>query len=117
MAEVVDSPGGQELAEGHRAESRVRAAKAHLFGGEAEAAQVGEVLLPQPAEAREEARHTLVAIGPKAFPIEGGEGPGFAVLKDDADAGHPVRLLAEDEVAEDVFRAVGLRTFVRGGEV
>ena len=34
--------------------------------------------------------------------IERGEGAGFAVLEDGADAGHPVGALAVDEVGDDV---------------
>src|SRR5215831_12750920 len=54
----------------------------------------------------------LVAVGAKAGSVERREWPRLALLEDDPDAGHPVRLLAEDEVAEHVARAVGFRAFV-----
>jgi len=80
----------------------MRAAQIKLGGLEVERAEIREVGVTQGGEFIEQGGERLaLALVELGFAIEGVEGPVFAMLEDDFDAGEPVGALAVDEMADD----------------
>lgn len=116
VSEVVSSPGGEELAQGDRAEDGVGAGEVEVLGLQVEGTKLIEILLAKCGEFVEELVHGFrLCDAELGFPIVGVEGSGRAMLEDYLYAGKPVGLLAVDEVAEDGVRAPGVGAFVGVG--
>src|SRR5690606_7487375 len=113
VGQVVDGPRGEELAQGHGAEIRMRSAERQVDGGEIPGADGLKVLPPQFGESVEQRLHRPIAVFRELREaIERIEGPRLPMLADDARPRNPICLLIVHEVADDDDRAPRVRPLV-----
>jgi hypothetical protein len=115
VGEVVDSPGGEKLAESYRAECGVASAAVEIGWLEIQSAKLREAVGADGGKVVEKLRQRFaLRFFVLAFAIERLEGLRFAVLKDHGGSRNPVGVLGMDEVANDVEGGPGAGAF--GGE-
>ena len=109
----MNGPGGEKLRERHGSQGWMGAAASEVFGLQIESFELCEIL---GAQAGEFIQALLQCVVLRLFElreaVEGIKGSSFAVLKDDAEARHPVGALSGNEMAHDVVGAPGVFPFV-----
>src|SRR5688572_7413138 len=112
VSEIVHDPGGQQLTEGHRAKGGMLARQIQLACGQLPRAQHVEVLGSQPGKLVEQRLEPPVDVA-RSMPesIVRLKPEALAPRKDDARTRHPVRLLAINQVSNDIERAERVRAF------
>ncbi len=111
MVEIVNDPGGEQVAQCDKTKIRVGAGKVELVFGEAEGYEGLEALGAQGGELIEQGVYGLArdeALEVEA--VKGSEG-GMPAFEDCACAGKPIGLVGEHEVADDVYGAEGVGGF------
>lgn len=112
VPEIVDDPGGQELAQGHRPKAGMSAREVEIGFGQVPGVEQLEVCRPESGEFLQEGRQgTLRISGPMPEPVVGLEDGIRPPGENDAGPGHPVGLFPVDEVPDDVERTERLGPF------
>jgi hypothetical protein len=112
VGEVMDGPGGQELAESDRAEGGVAAAAVEIGRLEIQGAKLREAFGADGGKFVEKLRQRLaLRFFVLAFAIKRLEGLRFGMLEDHGGAGNPIGVLGVEEVADDVEGGPGAGAF------
>lgn len=112
VGEVVDGPSSDQLSECDAAKSRMMAALFEIAGRELPGAKLVEIGGPQLRQLVEDlVERFAAALFELGEAVERIEGAGFAVVKDQPGAWHPVGALAMVQVTDDVEGGPGLVAF------
>jgi len=99
VVKVVGCPGGEELGDAYAAQSRVGAGAGKVGRREVKRLQFAQVGCAQASELGKEFDQRLAGGGgDRSVLREGVKGAGLAMLSHAAEAGHPVLLLADEDV-------------------
>lgn len=113
MRQVVNGPGGEQLAQGDDSESRVTPAKLKLCRLDVELAEFGEIFRAEAGKFVEEVNERLpFHLAKVAETIEAFKSLTFARAKNHFDARHPVGMLTVNQVADDFGGSPRVLAFV-----
>src|SRR5260370_6162416 len=113
MPEVVHDPGGEQLPQGHAAQTRVAPGESELLRAKVPRFELLQVGRPQSRELGEQglrgASHVARPVAESIVRLEAEIGP---AIENDASPRHPIGFLAVDEVPDDIERTERFGTFL-----